>query len=607
MNAFEYRSETDAQFRPNSGAFPCKANAGNRPHLKSLPMAASSSKASDVSDDSMEIMFEMELFENQRWNPVTGWGSGLLFTDRWAWSDASGKAMDRQQITLPKEYFWLDSWTVQCHAGASKARDSRDSASDPSLQQGWRYATAFPSVVTPLSGADRAGTGHFVRWRRWTRTAARKRRRTASATPSAVGTDDKVSFRVATPTEAARAAFEHFRTELDVPEYACCPIHYELLDDPVVAASGRTYEKRVIEAIAESDGHDPFTREDLRGSALVPDLAMRRIVRAWAVYLEKGDGSALFLPDIDPVAAGTLERRRSAEELDAATRDSVEGYWQCSNCSFLNTGLLPACEVCAFGRGDAPALSPREAFVIMSGGVVRPIHEWKAAARVKAASFARDAQADAATSGTPAALEGGRDADDAKTATSPPAFATAAPPTVVTVSSPHTTSILAGGSCPDWLCCPVSKRLFVDPVILPSGHSFDKASLTVTVPRAAHGSAASGRAVGCSTRVPFVVDPVTGGSVPVTNVIPHRALLEACEDWSQRLDEWRELASDRVGDAKASRRGGSGMGCKMAAAAGIARDAAGERDAKSTAPAETSQAREDTMLEEAEMDGWVVL
>ena len=58
---------------------------------------ATTPEAQGCSDDPA---LECEVFENQRWKPLVGWTSSMLITDRWSFSDADGRSLDRQQVGL---------------------------------------------------------------------------------------------------------------------------------------------------------------------------------------------------------------------------------------------------------------------------------------------------------------------------------------------------------------------------------------------------------------------------------------------------------------------------------------------------------------------------
>ncbi|KAK9191046.1 hypothetical protein WN943_019657 [Citrus x changshan-huyou] len=74
-------------------------------------------------------------------------------------------------------------------------------------------------------------------------------------------------------------------TPAEVPDYLCCKITLDIFRDPVITPSGVTYERAVILDHLDKVGKfDPITREPLRESQLIPNLAIKEAVRA---YMDK--------------------------------------------------------------------------------------------------------------------------------------------------------------------------------------------------------------------------------------------------------------------------------------------------------------------------------
>ena len=93
--------------------------------------------------------------------------------------------------------------------------------------------------------------------------------------------------KLATMREAAEAARRERRTslgldELKTPDEFVCPITYEVMQDPVVASDGHTYERSAIEevlALPEERRKSPLTREPLQAS-LFPNRALKNRMAA---------------------------------------------------------------------------------------------------------------------------------------------------------------------------------------------------------------------------------------------------------------------------------------------------------------------------------------
>ncbi|XP_068100674.1 tectonin beta-propeller repeat-containing protein 1 isoform X2 [Hyperolius riggenbachi] len=94
------------------------------------------------------------IYENQRWNPITGYSSTGLLTDRYMWSDASGLQECTKTNTKPPspQWSWASDWYVDFNvAGGTDG-------------EGWQYAADFPASYHGYKTIK-----DFVRRRRWAR------------------------------------------------------------------------------------------------------------------------------------------------------------------------------------------------------------------------------------------------------------------------------------------------------------------------------------------------------------------------------------------------------------------------------------------------------
>lgn len=100
---------------------------------------------------------DYRVYENQRWNPVTGYTSAGLPTDRYMWSDASGKQKrTRDQVKLLSvKWQWISDWMIDFHVPGGVDKD------------GWQYAVDFPSTYHAHKNFT-----DYVRRRRWYRRCA---------------------------------------------------------------------------------------------------------------------------------------------------------------------------------------------------------------------------------------------------------------------------------------------------------------------------------------------------------------------------------------------------------------------------------------------------
>nr|XP_006637424.1 PREDICTED: tectonin beta-propeller repeat-containing protein 1 isoform X1 [Lepisosteus oculatus]XP_015215748.1 PREDICTED: tectonin beta-propeller repeat-containing protein 1 isoform X1 [Lepisosteus oculatus]XP_015215749.1 PREDICTED: tectonin beta-propeller repeat-containing protein 1 isoform X1 [Lepisosteus oculatus]XP_015215750.1 PREDICTED: tectonin beta-propeller repeat-containing protein 1 isoform X1 [Lepisosteus oculatus]XP_015215751.1 PREDICTED: tectonin beta-propeller repeat-containing len=94
------------------------------------------------------------IYENQRWNPVTGYSSRGLPTDRYMWSDASGLQECTKDNTKPPspQWAWVSEWTIDYGVPGGTDRE------------GWQYAADFPATFHGYKTMK-----DFVRRRRWAR------------------------------------------------------------------------------------------------------------------------------------------------------------------------------------------------------------------------------------------------------------------------------------------------------------------------------------------------------------------------------------------------------------------------------------------------------
>ncbi|KAK6625221.1 hypothetical protein RUM43_005512 [Polyplax serrata] len=96
------------------------------------------------------------VYENQRWNPLTGYTSHVLPTDRFMWSDVTGKQKRTRENTvlLSKRWQWVNDWSVDFHTPGGVDTE------------GWQYAMDFPSSYHGTKNLT-----DYVRRRRWFRCA----------------------------------------------------------------------------------------------------------------------------------------------------------------------------------------------------------------------------------------------------------------------------------------------------------------------------------------------------------------------------------------------------------------------------------------------------
>ena len=85
---------------------------------------------------------------------------------------------------------------------------------------------------------------------------------------------------------------EYARREL--PDAFCCTISFELMTNPVITPSGRSYERSTIEEHLRTVGtFDPVTRKPMTTEDLVPNLALKEAIEAFRNENPWADGEGL--------------------------------------------------------------------------------------------------------------------------------------------------------------------------------------------------------------------------------------------------------------------------------------------------------------------------
>ncbi|KAL9242103.1 hypothetical protein vseg_016138 [Gypsophila vaccaria] len=73
------------------------------------------------------------------------------------------------------------------------------------------------------------------------------------------------------------------------PSYYFCPILFEIMDDPHIAADGFTYERRAIEAWLEKNDESPVTKNKLEHRDLTPNMTLLAGIREWRSHQSSKD------------------------------------------------------------------------------------------------------------------------------------------------------------------------------------------------------------------------------------------------------------------------------------------------------------------------------
>ena len=105
------------------------------------------------------------------------------------------------------------------------------------------------------------------------------------------------------PTAAAASAAARdagAAAERDLPPGFICPISQEIMIDPMITPSGRSFERALIEDWVRQSGTDPLTRQALRLDQLIPNRDLKEAIERW--FLMPGPTVAQERPGKIPAA-----------------------------------------------------------------------------------------------------------------------------------------------------------------------------------------------------------------------------------------------------------------------------------------------------------------
>ena len=82
--------------------------------------------------------------------------------------------------------------------------------------------------------------------------------------------------------DAARASsLSDQRAERVIPDALTCSISLDIMQDPVMACDGHTYERAAIEAWLSASPTSPKTGEVLESTTLIPNHSVRQLIDAF--------------------------------------------------------------------------------------------------------------------------------------------------------------------------------------------------------------------------------------------------------------------------------------------------------------------------------------
>ncbi|KAK7374312.1 hypothetical protein VNO80_07740 [Phaseolus coccineus] len=129
-------------------------------------------------------------------------------------------------------------------------------------------------------------------------------------------------------------------TSLVIPHEFLCPITLEIMTDPVIIASGQTYERESIDKWFRTNHNTcPKTRQPLQHMSLAPNCALRSLIEEWCVNnkfkLPKKYDSAQESSSVDskeeiPALVESLgsihleEQRKAVEKIRMLSKENAE-------------------------------------------------------------------------------------------------------------------------------------------------------------------------------------------------------------------------------------------------------------------------------------------
>ncbi|GFS33826.1 plant U-box 45 [Actinidia rufa] len=128
------------------------------------------------------------------------------------------------------------------------------------------------------------------------------------------------------------------------PEELRCPISLQLMYDPVIIASGQTYERICIEKWF-SDGHNtcPKTRQQLPHLSLTPNYCVKGLVASWC------EQNGVSVPDGPPESLDLNYWRLVLSESESANSKSIASI---GSCKMKGVKVVPLEESCIIEEAE---------------------------------------------------------------------------------------------------------------------------------------------------------------------------------------------------------------------------------------------------------------
>lgn len=77
----------------------------------------------------------------------------------------------------------------------------------------------------------------------------------------------------------------------EAPEYLCCPITLELMNDPVICTDGYSYERKTIMQYLEKNSISPMTKQPIDKKNIFPNRTLKDAIENYKINIEKNINS----------------------------------------------------------------------------------------------------------------------------------------------------------------------------------------------------------------------------------------------------------------------------------------------------------------------------
>lgn len=131
---------------------------------------------------------------------------------------------------------------------------------------------------------------------------------------------------------------------LDIPTDFRCPLSGELMSDPVIVASGQTYERIYIQHwLGEGHTRCPKTHQKLSHRSLIPNYTVKALIANWCETHDLPVPGQVklkpYMSNLQPLSPGTA-RSDSDSELPSPTGTTPSGFRSSARPTMLNRGSV---------------------------------------------------------------------------------------------------------------------------------------------------------------------------------------------------------------------------------------------------------------------------